>query len=49
MNQRPQSQLDRFKEAAHELEADQSADALDRIMVKLDLKKKPEPHEKSGD
>lgn len=37
------SQHDRFKEAARELGADESDDALDRIMGKLDLKKKPEP------
>ncbi len=36
-------QTDRFKEAARELGADESDDALDRIMGKLDLKKKPEP------
>ena len=36
------SQLDRFAEVANELDADQSADALDRIMGKLDLTKKPE-------
>ena len=33
----------RFKEAARELGADESDDALDRIMGTLDLKKKPEP------
>lgn len=36
-----ESQLDRFRQAACEVEADQSDDALDRIMGKLDLKKKP--------
>jgi hypothetical protein len=36
------SQLDRFKAAANDVQADQSDDALDRVMVKLDLKKKPE-------
>ena len=35
-------QLDRFKEAARIAEADESDDALDRIMGKLDLTKKPE-------
>ena len=35
-------QIDRFKEAARDLSADESDDALDRIMGKLDLKKKPE-------
>lgn len=38
-----QSQSDRFKEAARDLGADESDDALDRIMGKLDLSKKPEP------
>ena len=33
---------DRFKEAARELGADESDDALDRVMGKLDLKRKPE-------
>ena len=36
------TQLDRFNEAARDLGADQSDDALDRIMGKLDLTKKPE-------
>lgn len=36
------SQRDRFKEAARELGADESAEALDRIMDKVDLRKKPE-------
>ena len=36
-------QLARFKEAARELGADESSDALDRIIGKLDLAKKPEP------
>ena len=36
------TQLDRFKEAAREVEADQSDDALDRIVGRLDLTKKPE-------
>lgn len=42
------SQQDRFKDAARDLGSDESADALDRIMGKLDLKKKPEP-EKPAD
>jgi len=37
------TQLDRFKEAAREVEADTSDDALDLIMGRLDMKKKPEP------
>ncbi len=36
------SQLERFKEAARDVDADTSDDALDKIMRKLDLKKKPE-------
>lgn len=40
------SQLNRFKEAARELGADESDDALDKIMGKLDLTKKPD--EKDG-
>ena len=43
------SQSENFKETARELEADQSDDALDRIMGKLDLKKKPEPEKKATD
>jgi hypothetical protein len=38
-----ESQLDRFKKAAQASGADEADDALDRIMGKLDLKKKPEP------
>lgn len=45
--QKRDSQADRFAEAAREAEADESEDALDRIMGKLDLKKKPEPEKKS--
>lgn len=43
MSHQNQSQIDRFKEAARELGADEAPDALDRIMGKLDLTKKPEP------
>ncbi len=50
MSENAKSQKDRFEEAAREVGADQSDDALDRIMGKLDLKNKPEPktdkHEK---
>ncbi|EIE48764.1 hypothetical protein [Salipiger aestuarii] len=42
-------QLDRFKEAAREVEADTSGDALERIMDKLDLTKKPESDGKKDD
>lgn len=35
-------QYSRFKAAARELGADESDDALDRVMGKLDLKRKPE-------
>lgn len=38
-----ESQLDRFKNVAKNLGVDESDDALDRVMGKLDLKKKPEP------
>lgn len=37
------SQIERFKEVAKEIDSDNADDALDRIMRKLDLKKKPEP------
>ena len=43
------NQIDRFKDAAKALGADQSDDALDRIMGKLDLTKKPELTPKTGD
>ncbi len=35
------SQADRFKEAARQIGADESDDALDRAMDRLDLKAKP--------
>lgn len=41
--QKHDRQADKFVEAAREAETDESSDALDRIMGKLDLKKKPEP------
>jgi hypothetical protein len=40
------TQLDRFKEAAREVGADESDDALDKIMRKLDLTKKPDGEKK---
>jgi len=43
------SQLDRFKEAAKDVGADTSDDALDKIMDKLDLTKKPEADRKDED
>ena len=43
-----QSQEDRFKGTARELGADESDNALDRIMGKLDLKKRPPEPEKKG-
>jgi hypothetical protein len=49
LSHQKQSQCDAFKEAARELEADESDDALDRIMGKLDLTKKPEPVAKPND
>jgi hypothetical protein len=35
------SQLDRFKETARQIGADESDDALDRAMRRLDLRQKP--------
>ena len=43
MPQSQDEQSERFKQAALDIGADQSDDALDRIMGKLDLKKKPQP------
>ena len=40
------TQLDRFREAARDVNADESDDALDWIIEKLDLRKKPEPKDK---
>ena len=37
-----EDQAKRFQQSAREVGADQSDDALDRIMGKLDLTKKPE-------
>jgi hypothetical protein len=42
------SQLDRFKEVARQLGADESDDALDRAMDKLDLRAKPKPEGEKG-
>jgi len=36
-------QVERFKDAARKLGADESNDTLDRVMGKLDLRKKPDP------
>jgi hypothetical protein len=38
--ERQQRQLQRFKELAREVEADESPDALDRAFARLDMKKK---------
>lgn len=46
MQNQKESQADRFSAAARELGADESEDALDRVMGKLDLKKKSEPEKK---
>jgi hypothetical protein len=43
LSHQSQKQSDAFKETARNLGADESDDALDRIMGKLDLTKKPEP------
>ena len=45
-SQKDIGQADRFRDAARALGADQSEDALDRVMGKLDLRKKPEPEKK---
>lgn len=37
------SQAERFAEAARQIGADESDDALDRAMDKLDLRAKPKP------
>jgi len=42
MGREKEKQLDRFKETAKQVEADTSDNALDNIMGKLDLKRKPE-------
>jgi len=42
-------QLDRFKQAAREVEADEADDALDRVMRKMDLTKKSEGDSKKDD
>jgi hypothetical protein len=42
MSNKSTEQLDRFKEAAKDVGADTSDDALDKVMGKLDLTKKPE-------
>ncbi len=41
-------QLDRFKEAAKQVDADQSDYALDKVMDKLDLKKKSDEKDGKG-
>lgn len=41
----PMEQAARFREAARDVGADESDDALDRVMGKLDLRKKPEQDE----
>lgn len=45
-NPKTDIQSERFKEAAREVEADEADDALDKVMHKLDLTKKPD--EKDG-
>jgi hypothetical protein len=42
-------QLARFREAAHDVEADTFDDALDRVFGRLDLAKKPEPEKGPDD
>ena len=43
------AQAEVFNIAAREIDVDESDDALDRIMGKLDLKKKPEPEKKTDE
>lgn len=43
--ERAKSQAARFREAARQVGADESDDALDKVMGKLDLTKKPEADE----
>lgn len=46
--EREKKQEDQFRKTARELGVDESDDALDRVMGKLDLKRKPpEPEKKS--
>ena len=42
MDGRRQSQAERFRETARQLEADESDDALDRAFEKIDPKHKPD-------
>ena len=46
-DRRDAAQLDRFEEAARQVEADESDDALDKVFDKLDLKRKPEPDDEA--
>lgn len=48
MSHQKKDQSDAFKEAARELGADESDDALDRVVGKLDLKKKPEADDQNA-
>lgn len=41
-NSTKKSQIEAFKQAAREVGADEADDALDKVMRKLDLTKKPE-------
>lgn len=42
MTKEAEKQLDRFKQTAREVGADESDDALDKVFGKLDVKRKPE-------
>jgi hypothetical protein len=42
-------QLERFKEAAKDVGADTSDDALDKVMGKLDLKRNPDEKDSDRD
>ncbi len=49
MSAAEKSQSERFREAARDVGADESDDALDKVMRKLDLTKKPdEKNDKKG-
>ena len=47
-NTSPSDQLARFREVACQLSADESDDALDRAMDKLDLRAKLKPEEQAA-
>lgn len=48
-NEEKLTQSERFKQAARDVEADESDDALDKVMRKLDLTKKPDEKDDKKD